>query len=58
MAAYAFADVTGDKGTVTVFICNQCPYVKAVIDRLVANPRGTDGRGHRLRRHATDYCED
>lgn len=29
------ADVAGPKGTVVAFICNHCPYVKAVIDRLV-----------------------
>ena len=28
MAAYGFADVTGDKGTMTVFICNHCPMSK------------------------------
>src|ERR1700759_2163142 len=33
---YALADVAGKKGTVVVFICNHCPYVKAVIGRLVA----------------------
>ena len=32
-------DVAGKKGTVIVFICNHCPYVKAVIDRLVADAR-------------------
>ncbi|MGH6936243.1 MAG: redoxin domain-containing protein, partial [Methylocella sp.] len=36
---YALADVAGKKGTVIVFICNHCPYVKAVIDRLVADAR-------------------
>jgi peroxiredoxin len=34
---YALDDVAGDKGTVIVFICNHCPYVKAVIDRFVAD---------------------
>jgi peroxiredoxin len=34
---YALKDVAGEKGTVIVFICNHCPYVKAVIDRLVAD---------------------
>ncbi|HYB08167.1 MAG TPA: thioredoxin family protein [Alphaproteobacteria bacterium] len=34
---YALSDVAGEKGTVIVFICNHCPYVKAVIDRLVAD---------------------
>jgi peroxiredoxin len=32
---YGLADVRGDKGTLVVFICNHCPYVKAVIGRLV-----------------------
>lgn len=36
---YAFKDVAGKKGTVLVFICNHCPYVIAVIDRLVADAR-------------------
>jgi peroxiredoxin len=33
--SYALADVRGPKGTVVVFICNHCPYVKASIDRIV-----------------------
>jgi peroxiredoxin len=36
---YSFADVAGKNGTVIVFICNHCPYVIAVIDRLVADAR-------------------
>jgi peroxiredoxin len=36
---YALKDVAGEKGTVVVFICNHCPYVKAVIARLVADAR-------------------
>lgn len=31
---YALADVKGENGTLVMFICNHCPYVKAVIDRL------------------------
>ena len=27
--------VHGDNGTVIMFICNHCPYVKAILDRLV-----------------------
>jgi len=34
---YALKDVAGEKGTVIVFICNHCPYVKAVIGRLTAD---------------------
>jgi peroxiredoxin len=33
---YALADVRGPKGTLVVFICNHCPYVKASIGRIVA----------------------
>ena len=36
---YALDDVAGEKGTVVVFICNHCPYVKAVIDRMVSDAR-------------------
>ncbi len=32
---YSLKDVRGDKGTLVVFMCNHCPYVKAIIDRLV-----------------------
>ena len=28
-------DIKGEKGTLLMFICNHCPYVKGVIDRLV-----------------------
>lgn len=36
---YGLDDIAGPAGTVIVFICNHCPYVKAVIDRLVADAR-------------------
>jgi peroxiredoxin len=32
---YALADVAGPKGTLVMFICNHCPYVKASIARIV-----------------------
>ena len=32
---YTLDDVRGTKGTLVVFICNHCPYVRAVIRRLV-----------------------
>jgi peroxiredoxin len=31
------ADVSGPNGTVVMFICNHCPYVKAVVDRIVSD---------------------
>jgi peroxiredoxin len=36
---YLLEDIAGEKGTVVVFICNHCPYVKAVIDRMVSDAR-------------------
>ena len=32
---HSLAELRGPKGTVIVFICNHCPYVKSVIGRLV-----------------------
>jgi peroxiredoxin len=32
---YSLKDVRGTKGTLVVFICNHCPFVKATIGRLV-----------------------
>ena len=34
---YSLDDVAGDNGTVVAFICNHCPYVKAVVARMVAD---------------------
>ena len=36
---YALDDIAGPNGTVIVFICNHCPYVKAVIARLVGDAK-------------------
>jgi peroxiredoxin len=33
--SYALGDVRGAKGTLVMFICNHCPYVRSVIDRIV-----------------------
>lgn len=32
-------DICGKQGTVIIFMCNHCPYVQAVLDRLVATAR-------------------
>jgi hypothetical protein len=40
---HGLADVRGERGTLIMFICNHCPYVKAVA-----------GPGHRRRR---DQCQ-
>jgi peroxiredoxin len=36
---YRLDDLKGERGTVVVFMCNHCPYVKAVIDRLIRDAR-------------------
>jgi peroxiredoxin len=33
--AYTLNEVRGAKGTLIMFICNHCPYVRSVIDRIV-----------------------
>jgi peroxiredoxin len=42
---HALADLRGPKGTLIAFICNHCPYVKAVIGRLVRDARDLEGLG-------------
>src|SRR5262249_55762880 len=32
---YSLEDLRGRNGTLVMFICNHCPYVRAVIDRIV-----------------------
>jgi peroxiredoxin len=59
---YAFDDIAGRNGTVVMFICNHCPYVKAVADRIVRDMR--DLREHGIgaiaisSNDATGYPED
>lgn len=31
----SYDDVAGPNGTLVMFICNHCPYVKAVLDRII-----------------------
>lgn len=56
------ADARGEKGTVVVFICNHCPYVKAITSRLVAAADAMKAFGVNLiainANDATSYPED
>ncbi len=36
---HRLADLKGPRGTLVMFICNHCPYVKAVLDRIVRDAR-------------------
>lgn len=45
MRLYTLADIRGSNGTLIMFICNHCPYVRAVIDRLVRDVRELQALG-------------
>lgn len=36
---YRLGDVAGARGTLVMFICNHCPYVLAVLDRIIRDAR-------------------
>ena len=38
-------DLYGEKGLLIAFICNHCPYVKAIVDRFVADVRVLQSEG-------------
>ncbi|HEY0835209.1 MAG TPA: thioredoxin family protein [Azospirillum sp.] len=42
---YTLADVRGARGTLVMFICNHCPYVQAVIDRIVRDVNDLQAHG-------------
>jgi peroxiredoxin len=42
---YTLADVRGDKGTLVMFICNHCPYVKAVAGRIAREVNDLKSKG-------------
>lgn len=41
----SFADVAGEKGTLILFICNHCPFVLAVLDRILRDARELQAMG-------------
>ncbi len=59
---YTLADVKGPKGTLVMFICNHCPYVKSVLDRLVKDAHALNDLGIGVvainGNDADDYPED
>ena len=38
-------DIRGSKGTLVMFICNHCPYVLAILDRIQRDAQALDGLG-------------
>jgi len=43
--AYSLADISGTNGTLVMFICNHCPYVKSIIDKLVSDCQSLQADG-------------
>lgn len=42
---WQLADVQGPSGTLVVFMCNHCPYVQAILPRLLATARALQALG-------------
>lgn len=42
---YSLSDVAGPNGTLVMFICNHCPYVLAVLDRILRDARDLAAHG-------------
>ncbi|HVK56124.1 MAG TPA: thioredoxin family protein [Burkholderiales bacterium] len=59
---YTLQDVRGENGLLVVFICNHCPYVKAIRERLVRDTRELLSHGVGsvaiMSNDAVDYPED
>jgi len=59
---YSLQDVSGENGVLVMFICNHCPYVKAILDRLVRDARTLQERGVGviaiMSNDPSDYPED
>lgn len=43
--SYALSDVAGVSGTLIMFICNHCPFVLAVLDRMIRDATELQGKG-------------
>ncbi len=58
----SLADVRGESGTLVMFICNHCPYVKAILPRLLDDCRTLAGENVGcvaiMSNDPTDYPED
>ena len=59
---YTLDTVRGENGLLVMFICNHCPYVKAVLDKLVRDARDLAAHGIGsvaiCSNDAADYPED
>ncbi len=59
---WSLADCRGEKGLLVMFICNHCPYVKAVRERLVRDTLELQGLGVNsvaiMSNNPDEYLED
>jgi peroxiredoxin len=59
---HSLGSVRGTHGTVIMFICNHCPYVRAVVDKIVRDMAELAGHGVGsiaiMSNDPTDYPED
>ena len=59
---YSLVDISGPRGMLVMFICNHCPYVKAILDRLVRDVREIQDFGIGvigiMTNDPTEYSED
>lgn len=42
---YSLSNLAGDKGMLVMFICNHCPYVLAILDRILRDARDLQALG-------------
>ena len=43
--SYSLSEIKGNNGTLVMFICNHCPYVKSVIHRIVEDASILNDKG-------------
>jgi peroxiredoxin len=59
---HTLAGTLGPKGLLVMFICNHCPYVKAILDRMVRDARELQAEGIGvvaiMSNDAAEYAED
>lgn len=59
---WRLADLRGPRGLLVMFICNHCPYVQAVLERIVRDARDLESEGVNsvaiMSNDPTDYPED
>ncbi len=44
-ATYGLDQIAGPKGTLIIFICNHCPFVLAILDRMIADAKALQAAG-------------